>query len=531
MMKKFTPKWGWHVIASIILIFTAPVYAQEQRDPAEITIGERLFLETRFAQAYAADPGKADPVMEVTATLNASLPGPFRGKTMNCRSCHLVDEHVDVRTAGMRSYADFSRHSPIPQRADDNTLTPRNSQSLVGIGRSRLLHFDGEFASMTDLVTATLTGRNYGWLATEQAQAVRHIANLIRNDDGKDEIALQSGGSYRRLLTGTDKIIPQPLRLPEQYRVDVNTADDAAILSGVAKLIAAYVDSLEFEHLSPYDRFLKINYLPATPHKGESDIEYSRRLRQALEKLTKPKFVAATDGRFKFHTQKFVFGSQELTGLKLFLAEPENKSQLKPVRSTGNCIACHPAPHFSDYNFHNTGTSQVSYDKLHGAGTFTKLDIPDLTKRNRDFSAYLPATARHPHASGRFRAIPARNKLGQTDLGVWNVFANPDIPGPQTVLRQLLCEDDACRDADVLPTTIARFKTPLLRDLGHSAPYMHSGQFTTLEQVLAHYVSVSALTRAGQVRNGDTQLMSIHINSRDIGILVAFLRSLNEDYE
>lgn len=530
-MKRYVPVRGRYVIAGILLILNTSSYAQQQHDPAEVTLGERLFLETRFAQAYAADPHKADPVMDVTATLNTPLPGPFRGKTMNCRSCHLVDEHVDARAGGIRSYADFAQRSPIPQRADGNTLTPRNSQSLVGIGRSHLLHFDGEFASMTDLVTATLTGRNYGWLATEKARAISHIANVIRQDDGKDELAKEFGGSYRRLLTGTDHAIPQPVRLPESYRVDVDKADDATILAAVAKLIAAYVDSLKFERLSPYDRFLKINSLPVAPANGESDIDYSRRLRNALLNIQQPRFVSANDGSFRFHKQAFVFGPQELAGLKLFLAEPENGAQLRPRRSTGNCIACHPAPHFSDYKFHNTGTAQAGYDALHGAGAFARLDIPGLRQRNKNFNAYMPATTRHPLASGRFRAIPARDRPGHVDLGVWNIFANPDVPGPQALLHQLLCTQDDCDDAAVLPSTVGRFKTPLLRDLGHSAPYMHSGQFITLEQVLSHYLSMSAHARSNRVRNGAPELASIQVDKKDITMLAAFLRSLNEDYE
>jgi hypothetical protein len=75
-------------------------------DPPEVTSGERLFLETRFAQffkAYLDSGGKvndalpaSDPVVDQAQTTGLPLPGPFAGLSMNCRSCHFVDEFVGV---------------------------------------------------------------------------------------------------------------------------------------------------------------------------------------------------------------------------------------------------------------------------------------------------------------------------------------------------------------------------------------------------------------------------------------------------
>jgi hypothetical protein len=46
-------KYG--VIISCLAMMANPVFAEEEEsDPAEIAIGERLFLETRFAQFFFA---------------------------------------------------------------------------------------------------------------------------------------------------------------------------------------------------------------------------------------------------------------------------------------------------------------------------------------------------------------------------------------------------------------------------------------------------------------------------------------------
>jgi cytochrome c peroxidase len=121
-----------------------------------------------------------------------------------------------------------------------------------------------------------------------------------------------------------------------------------------------------------------------------------------------------------------------------------------------------------------------------------------------------------------------------TDLGVWNVFANPDMLNPQAKIRAILCDDQVpcpLSDAALLDMAIARFKTPGLRDLSHSAPYMHTGQFATLSDIIGFYIGVSDQARAGTLRNGAVQLQGIALTAGDVASLVAFLRSLNEDYQ
>ncbi|MBA5865326.1 MAG: hypothetical protein GDA67_01360 [Nitrospira sp. CR1.3] len=596
----------------VIALGSPMVCAQEgPADPPEITVGERLFLETRFAQFFKqflssgggvndALPA-GDPVMNTTVTIEAPLPGPFAGLSMNCRACHLVDEHVETPGGTMRTYADFARRSPVPAREDGAITAPRNSPALVNATLPRdgglLLHFDAEFATTADLVQSTFTGRNFGWLPGERALAIAHLARVVREDNGTGGLAQDFGGlPYAVLLGGTDPTILEEFRLPEEFRVNVTTASDAEIFRAVSRLVSAYTEGLVFSqdetgafNLSPYDVFLERNGLPRKPAPRESVLEYSRRLLTLIERqehdsrlswVTKNphknlrrhhrqlKFVrrnpATEDGKFQFHDQPFKFGREELQGLKIFFAEPSHvpslSESLKRGR-TGNCIACHQAPSFTDFRLHNTGTTQVEYDRIHGSGTFAYLRIPSLRERNANHNQYLPATEQHPHAQGPFRAVPAAGNPNLTDLGVWNVFANPDFPASQRRIRRILCVDalttglpglgvastqseegldriidssafaGSCSAQALLPSSVAVFKTPGLRDLGHSAPYMHNGQFDTLEQIVNFYRGSSDLQRAGRLRNGDRELAGVHLTDQDVGPLAAFLRALNEDYE
>src|ERR1700722_305396 len=55
--------------------------------------GERLFVETRFAEYFAAHrgggtepPPVGDPVVNQVQSPSVTLPGPFAGQSINCRS-------------------------------------------------------------------------------------------------------------------------------------------------------------------------------------------------------------------------------------------------------------------------------------------------------------------------------------------------------------------------------------------------------------------------------------------------------------
>jgi cytochrome c peroxidase len=119
----------------------------------------------------------------------------------------------------------------------------------------------------------------------------------------------------------------------------------------------------------------------------------------------------------------------------------------------------------------------------------------------------------------------------RVDLGLWNVYANPDFAASQPALQSLLSiQFGTDLPEELVPKTIAQFKTSGLRDLGHSAPYLHTGQSSTLESVVFFDTFTSDLARANRLRNGDTKMAGIFLSKRDLAPLAAFLRSLNEDY-
>ncbi|WP_084299438.1 cytochrome-c peroxidase [Dyadobacter tibetensis] len=76
------------------------------------------------------------------------------------------------------------------------------------------------------------------------------------------------------------------------------------------------------------------------------------------------------------------------------------------------------------------------------------------------------------------------------------------------------------------------FRTPSLRNLRYTAPYMHSGKFARLEQVLMFYEDVAGgkvlhpRVVPGQI---DTLATQMTVNFKDISRIVEFLNTLNDD--
>lgn len=76
------------------------------------------------------------------------------------------------------------------------------------------------------------------------------------------------------------------------------------------------------------------------------------------------------------------------------------------------------------------------------------------------------------------------------------------------------------------------FRTPTLRNLRFTAPYMHSGKFTTLKQVLEFYEDIAGR----KVRNQhvaadqvDPLITEMTVNFKDINRIVEFLNVLSDD--
>ncbi len=70
---------------------------------------------------------------------------------------------------------------------------------------------------------------------------------------------------------------------------------------------------------------------------------------------------------------------------------------------------------------------------------------------------------------------------------------------------------------------IGKFKTPTLRNIALTAPYMHDGRFETLEEVIEHYNAGGHYTE-----NASPNVRPLHLSDLDKRALLAFLHCLTD---
>ena len=71
---------------------------------------------------------------------------------------------------------------------------------------------------------------------------------------------------------------------------------------------------------------------------------------------------------------------------------------------------------------------------------------------------------------------------------------------------------------------IGKFRTPTLRNIALTAPYMHDGSIATLEEVLEHY------SKGGRAPNSQQSpiMRPLDLNAQERSDLIAFLHSLTD---
>lgn len=94
---------------------------------------------------------------------------------------------------------------------------------------------------------------------------------------------------------------------------------------------------------------------------------------------------------------------------------------------------------------------------------------------------------------------------------------------PRNTGLYLVYTDPGLARATNQTNDVGKFKTPTLRNVALTAPYMHDGSFATLRQVVEHYNS------GGKKHpNADALMRPLNLTNQDIDDLVAFLQSLTD---
>jgi len=79
------------------------------------------------------------------------------------------------------------------------------------------------------------------------------------------------------------------------------------------------------------------------------------------------------------------------------------------------------------------------------------------------------------------------------------------------------------------PSDMGAFKTPTLRNIALTAPYMHDGRFQTLEEVIDHYhTGVKPSASLDPIMTKPGQVTVLLLDAQQKADLVAFLHTLTD---
>ena len=104
-------------------------------------------------------------------------------------------------------------------------------------------------------------------------------------------------------------------------------------------------------------------------------------------------------------------------------------------------------------------------------------------------------------------------------------------PGPRNNGLENPAVDAGVGGVTLVPAQNGLFKVPSLKNIALTAPFMHDGRFTTLEQVVEHYNSgVQAHPNlAPQLKNPDGSPKRLNLTANETAALVAFLNTLTDN--
>lgn len=375
----------------------------------------------------------------------------------------------------------IKRLSPLPDVPEDPTNAVAENEAAVHLGR--FLFFDERLSGNGEVSCASCHRPNHGFsvptkLGHGLGSTPRHPPSLLNvayhqwyDWDGKaDSLWAQAG---------------RPLESPAEQ--GTTRTQVARLVAEDAKLKEAYESLFEpLPDLSSNDRFPpEARPVPAKPTSkahlawesmSEEDRRLVNRIFSNVSKAIAGYERKLVSGAAPF--DRYVAGLEEGDEEDLRALSPQEKRGLDLFIDKARCINCHNGPAFTDKTFHNVGLSPRPWLESTDEGRWSGVG---RVKKHAFNAAGRYSDATDSRAADRIRFL----KQTSEDHG--------------------------------------QFKTPTLRNVELTAPYMHGGHFDTLEQVVRFYSTLDEQPRLG---HREEVLEPLGLSDGEVDALVAFLKTL-----
>jgi cytochrome c peroxidase len=368
------------------------------------------------------------------------------------------------------------RLSPLPPIPDDPSNSVANDHAAALFGQ--YLFFDPNLSSSKRIACASCHIPNKNW-----ADGLKTPPGGLRNTPSLLNVA------YNRWFFWdgrADSLWSQALK-PIESESEMN-GDRTAVLHYIRSTEKLYVmyERL-FGDLEFLQRDVPAHAKPATREPAaEMAVAWSsisEPLRDSINKAfaNVGKAIAAFERRLVSSNapfDRFVEGVRVGDDRQNAISE-EAKRGLKLFLGKGDCTNCHFGPTFSNEEFHSLGLAPPTYASWSDSGRLMGI----RTLLDDEF-----------RLTGRY----ADRESQRGDYVTAFVRESPDLAG--------------------------KFKTPSLRNVAVTAPYMHAGHFGSLNEVLSFYSDFKGADVADHHRESTLKPLRLTVN--EIRQLIAFLESL-----
>ena len=366
------------------------------------------------------------------------------------------------------------QHSPVPAVPDDPTNDWDRDPAAAHLGQA--LFFDAGFSRNGQVSCATCHGPMIAWtdglpLAIGLETGTRHSPSLLN-------VAHQRWFFWDGRADTLWSQAMHPIEHPGEF--------DGSRIEYIRRIHddEAYREAYEsiFGPLPPMDdelRFPRDARLDSPAWAAMAEVDRDQ-VNRAFANCSKA--VAAYERQLRSVESPFdvfVEGLRENDQEKLAALTTSQQRGLQLFVDEAGCRQCHSGPLFSDFEFHNIGIPTGHGGPPRDPGRFKGL----AHVQSSEFSAHGPYSD------------------------------DPD-------------GDRARRTASIVQGQEhwGSFKTPTLRNIERTAPYMHQGQFARLEDVLLFYNTLEDMQQ--QDHHQESVLKPLELTDAQLADLAAFLRSL-----
>jgi cytochrome c peroxidase len=164
-------------------------------------------------------------------------------------------------------------------------------------------------------------------------------------------------------------------------------------------------------------------------------------------------------------------------------------------------------------------SARSPYDRYHYLGEDNA--VTDAAKRGETvfFNQHLSCFRCHGgfnFSDATMSEADPNRRVEFHNTGLYNLPGTLSYPAPNVGIYEFT----------KAPADVGKFKTPTLRNIALTAPYMHDGSIATLEGVIDHY---AAGGRAHDNPNKDPVIGGFALTRQDRDDLIEFLKSLTDD--